>query len=59
MQILDLSNLHSSTFFHQKLVTLFQVNNYTSKRFLLYGTSQIDLLQNCYTTSYFLENSVM
>ena len=56
MQILDLSNLHSSTFLHQKLVTLFQVNNYTSKRFLLYGTSQIDLLQNCYATSYFLEN---
>ena len=59
MQILDLSHFHCKTFFRQKLVILFQVNNSTSKRLLLYGTSHIDLLQNCYDTCYFLRNLVM
>ena len=59
MYILDLSYLHSKTFFHQQLVIPFQVNNSISKGLLIYGTSHIDLTQNCYDTCYFLRNLVM
>ena len=59
MQILDLSYFHCKTFFRQKLVILFQVNNSTSKRLLVYGTSHIDLLQNCCDICYVLRNLVM
>ena len=42
-----------------ELVIFKEFCNFTSKRLLLYGTSHIDVLQNCYDTCYFLRNLVI